>query len=447
LSKVFYASDPEDEGSSGSEMDGDKTVFSKDDKKSLINILIVDDEPINHQVLKNHLSGGSFRITKAMNGEEALKALENGMRYNLVILDVMMPRMTGYEVCQKIREKYVPSELPVIMVTAKNQVKDLVQGLHIGANDYLAKPFTKQEFLARINTQLDLHRIFDVTGRFVPNEFIRSLGKDRITDVFLGDQAHQEVSVLFSDIRDYTSLSENMTPAENFNFINAFNQRIGPHVQLNKGFINQYLGDAIMALFPASPEDGLKASIAIHKAIQKYNKERIKKGRQPIRVGIGLHTGPLIMGIIGDDKRMDAAIISDTVNTASRIESLSKYFQSRVLLSEASVERLPDQALFNFRYLGKVRVKGKNNTLRIYECFDGDEPEMIRNKLATNGIFEQGMNAYIEKRFAEASLAFQDVINRNPEDQVARLFLQKSGQYIAAGVPDDWEGVEIMVNK
>jgi class 3 adenylate cyclase/ActR/RegA family two-component response regulator len=407
----------------------------------------VDDEPINHQVLKNHLSSDSFRITKAMNGEEALKALENGTRYNLVILDVMMPRMTGYEVCQKIREKYIPSELPVIMVTAKNQVKDLVQGLHIGANDYLAKPFTKQEFLARINTQLDLHRIFEITGRFVPNEFIKSLGKERITDVILGDQAHQDVSVLFTDIRDYTTLSEGMTPMDNFDFINAFNQRIGPHIQAHHGFINQYLGDAIMALFTESPQHGLKASVVIQKIIQKYNRERVRKGRQAIRVGMGLHTGPLIMGITGDEKRMDAAIISDTVNTASRIESLSKYFQAKILLSEASLQGLSDQTEFNFRFLGKVRVKGKNNTLRIYECFDGDEPAMAEKKLISKETFNQGMDAYIDKKFAEATLAFQDVLKQNQEDQIARLFLQKSGQYIATGVPDDWEGVEVISHK
>jgi signal transduction histidine kinase/class 3 adenylate cyclase len=416
----------------------------QEDKKSFINILIVDDEPINHKVLKNHLSSEAVRITKAMNGEEALKALENGIRYNLVILDVMMPRMTGYEVCQKIREKYIPSELPIIMVTAKNQVKDLVQGLHIGANDYLAKPFTKQEFLARINTQLDLHRIFDITGRFVPNEFIRSLGKERITDVYLGDQAHQEVTVLFTDIRDYTTLSEKMTPVENFNFINAFNQRIGPIIHRHEGFINQYLGDAIMALFPRTAQDGLRASIEIQNVIREYNMERLVKNRQPIRVGMGLHTGPLIMGITGDEKRMDAAIISDTVNTASRIESLSKHYQARILLSEASLQGLPEPETFNFRFLGKVRVKGKNNTLKIYECFDGDDPETIDKKMNSKQTFNQGMMAYIDKNFRDAVLAFRKVINQNPEDPVATLYSAKSEEYESSGIPDNWDGVEVM---
>ncbi len=410
-------------------------------------ILIVDDEPINHQVLKNHLSSDSYQISMALNGEDALKALENGIKYDLVLLDVMMPRMTGYEVCQKIREKFMPSELPVIMVTAKNQVQDLVHGLNIGANDYLAKPFSKQELLARIKTQLDLNKIFDIVGRFVPNEFIKSLGKDRITDVNLGDQAHKDVTVLFTDIRGYATISEQMTPEENFNFINAYNLRMGPIIQQNNGFINQYLGDAIMALFPSQPEDALRSAIQIQKKLSAYNHQRLAKGRIPIKIGIGLHTGSLIMGITGDDQRLDAAIISDTVNSASRVESLSKYYGANILLSEDSINELNDPSLFNFRYLGKVQVKGKNNSLKIYECFDGDAEGIIEKKKASIGSFNEGMNHYFEKDFAMAALGFQQVVKQNPDDASANLFLRKSGQFIATGVPQDWDGVEVMHSK
>jgi len=414
---------------------------------SVKNILIVDDEPINHQVLKNHLPPDQYHITMAMNGEDALRALENGTKYELVLLDVMMPRMTGYEVCQKIREKFMPSELPVIMVTAKNQVQDLVHGLSIGANDYLAKPFSKQEFLARIKTQLDLNKIFDIAGRFVPNAFIKSLGKDRITDVNLGDQAHQDVTVLFSDIRSYTTLSEQMTPEENFNFINAYNRRMGPVIQENHGFINQYLGDAIMALFPTKPADALTAAIDIQKKLFIYNQERMNKSRAPIKIGVGLHTGALIMGITGDDQRMDAAIISDTVNSASRVESLSKYYGASLLLSEDSISQLENPELFHFRYLGKVQVKGKHNSLKIYECFDGDEDEIVEKKAQSLNEFTEGMNYYFNKEFAMAALQFQQVVKANPNDYTAKLFLQKSGQLIATGVPENWDGVEVMNSK
>ncbi len=428
-----------------------------------INILIVDDEPINQQVLKNHLSSENFYITQAFNGEEALKALhingqenapeqEGGEAFDLVLLDIMMPRMSGYEVCRKIREKYLASELPIIMVTAKNQINDLVQGLKIGANDYLAKPFSKQEFLARVQTQIELHRINRVTGKFVPNEFLRSLGRNRITEVTLGDHAERHVTVLFSDIRDYTSLAEGMTPEDNYNFVRAYNSRMGPVIHRHHGFINQYLGDAIMAIFPGTPADALRAAIDMQKAVRVYNAERAAKKRLPIRVGMGMHNGLLIMGIIGDEERLDAATIADTVNTASRVENLTKYYGASILLSEDSLQHILrlEQAAesgeepFNFRYLGKVVVKGKKNVLGIYECFDGDEPAMAEKKQATKQQFESGLAHYFAREFSRAVSAFEEVLHENPEDPSARILLEKAARFIVSSVPDGWTGVEMM---
>ena len=230
-------------------------------QEGAIQILVVDDEPINQQVLKKHLAGLNFQTQSAMNGEEAIKAIEANPHFDLILLDVMMPRMSGYEVCEKIREEYLPSELPVIMITAKNQLKDIVQGLSVGANDYLPKPFHKEELLARIKTQIDLHNIFDVAGRFIPNEFLRSLNRDRITEVRLGDHTQKTVTVLFLDIRGYTTLAESMSPEDNFRFVNAFHGRMGPIIKRNGGFVNQYLGDAIMSIFPNNPEHALQAAI------------------------------------------------------------------------------------------------------------------------------------------------------------------------------------------
>jgi hypothetical protein len=150
------------------------------------------------------------------------------------------------------------------------------------------------------------------------------------------------------------------------------------------------------------------------------------------------------MGITGDDQRMDAAIISDTVNSASRIESLSKYYGVSILLSEDSIDGLDDKEKFNFRYLGRVQVKGKHNSIKIYECFDGESDEIIEKKKASISSFNEGMDHYFKKDFAMAALSFQQVIKANPDDGTAKLFLQKSGQYIATGVPEDWDGVEVM---
>lgn len=340
---------------------------------STVNILIVDDEPINQQVLKNHLENENYHIQSAMNGTEALKLLNDYPHFDMILLDVMMPRMSGYEVCQKIREQYLPSELPVIMVTAKDQTHELVEGFSLGANDYLSKPFSKAEFLARLKTHLNLHQINRTTRRFVPQAFLRALGKESIVDTQLGDQRSQEVTVLFTDIRDYTSLSESMTPEENFRFVNAYAGRMGPIIQSNGGFVHQYLGDGIMAIFQNSPEDALKAALRMQETLVIYNQERISQERRPIKVGMGLHTGPLVMGIIGDQYRTEAATISDTVNTASRMEGLTKDFVANILISEESYRGISNKDDFNFRYLGKVNVKGKQKAIGVYECVEGEE--------------------------------------------------------------------------
>ncbi|MEZ4965846.1 MAG: response regulator [Saprospiraceae bacterium] len=411
---------------------------------SPVKILIVDDEPVNHHVLRNHLAGGHFQVATAWNGEEALAMLDTHGSFDLILLDVMMPKMNGYEVCRRIRKKYLPSELPVIMVTAKNQVEDLVQGLSLGANDYLVKPFNKEELLARVKTQIDLLRIYSVADRFVPAEFIRALGHERITEVALGDQTQRDVTVLFSDIRDYTAFSEQMTPEDNFKFVNAYNGRMGPVIRQHEGFINQYLGDGIMAIFPRMPNDALNAAIQMQRIIGLYNLERAIRSWTPISVGMGLHTGSLIMGITGDEKRMDAATISDTVNTASRIENLTKYYGARILLSENTMVNIADTGHFGLRYLGKVQVKGKQKAVGIYECFDADPALQMERKRDTLNLFNMGIEQYLSRDFETAAGTMKKVMAHNPDDTVAAFFLNKIEGLLASGVPDDWTGVEKM---
>ncbi|MGB3081283.1 MAG: response regulator, partial [Saprospiraceae bacterium] len=424
-----------------------KTESTNELNRKQRHILIVDDEPVNLKVLKNHLEREGYLVTLANDGQEALNLLEKEKPFHLVLLDVMMPRITGYEVCQKIREQYMLTELPVIMVTAKNQVNDLVEGLGMGANDYIVKPFSKDELLARVKTQLDNYEIHEATNRFVPHEFIHSLGRQSIIDLHRGDMVEQNVHVMFSDIRDYTSLAEDMTPKENFQFVNTLAGKVGPIVKQNHGLINQYLGDTIMMLFLKSADDGVQAGIDILRMIEVYNVQRKEKYRKTIRLGIGLHSGPLMMGIIGDSMRTDAAVISDTVNTASRMEGLTKYFNVNFILSEETIQKLDDKKKFNLRYLGKVQAKGKNQPIDIYECFDGDNEEQIDLKKSTLTAFEAGLAAYYAKDMMTARQYFDNVYQANRSDLTAFSFLNKIHGMIINGVPENWSGVEVMVNK
>ena len=289
-----------------------------------------------------------------------------------------------------------------------------------------------------------LRQINIVSNKFVPKTFLNFLGKNNILDATLGDYVEKQVTVMFSDIRDYTSLSEKMTPKENFRFVNKFNQRMGPIIQHNKGFINQYLGDGLMAIFPEKVADTLNAAIGMQQDLIEYNAIRIKKNRIPLRMGIGIHAGPLVMGIIGYAERLDAAIISDTVNAAARLERLTKYFKVSIIISSSVVDDIDNTAAYNFRYLGLVQVKGKQQALKIYECFDGDKPVIKVRKRATKAQFNQGIIAYFSKEFEAADKYLSTVLLQNPSDYTAQLFYDKNKGFLENGIPDNWTGVEVI---
>ncbi len=292
-----------------------------------------------------------------------------------------------------------------------------------------------------------MRKVFEATGKFVPYEFIRSLGHELITDVRLGDQVEKIVTVLFSDIREYTSLAEQMTPEENFRFVCSFNERMGPFIRRHNGFINQYLGDAIMAIFPGNAADALSAAIDMQKELQQFNLTRQLNGQTPIQIGVGMHTGPLIMGITGDEHRMDACTISDTVNTASRLEGLTKHYKAGIILSGASLDQIEDRTRFHLRNLGLVQLKGKQEPLLIHECFSGNIPQDIENKSSTLPLFNEGVAYYLSNFFDQAHDAFQKVAESDSNDRTARFFFQHTQQILAAGATAGKTGIVEMREK
>ena len=292
-----------------------------------------------------------------------------------------------------------------------------------------------------------MRKIFDATGKFVPYEFLKSLGHELITDVKLGDQVERIVTVLFTDIRNYTSLSEMMTPEETFGFICLLNARLGPMIRRNNGFINQYLGDSIMAIFPKNASDALAAAIDIQHEVSEFNKMRQEKNKSSIQIGVGMHTGPLIMGITGDYDRMDACTISDTVNTASRVESLTKHYKASILLSDASLKQIENAEEFHLRNLGFVQLKGKQSSINVHECFSCNTENEIAKKLDTLSAFNNGVSFYVNKLFSNANDAFKNVIDINPDDRTARFFYNHTRQIIESGIPENKSGVVEMEEK
>lgn len=317
-------------------------------------------------------------------------------------------------------------------------------GLGIGHKRRLLE---KEKLQAQETLNEELSKVNSAFGRFVPHTFIKAIGRESVLDIELGDGVEKEVTVFFSDIRDYTTLSEKMTPKQNFKFLNSYLGRLGPVIADHKGFVNQYYGDGIMAIFMNSPADALEASIRTQYLLRIYNEERVQKGRDPISIGLGLHTGSLMMGVIGDTLRMEAGVVSDTVNTAARMEGLTKYFGCNLVVSEAVIRHPEVSGHFHYRLLGKVQVKGKKDPLVVYDCFEGDEPELMTQKLNAQEPFECAMNAYYQRDFLTAAKAFDESLLIYPDDVAAQKYLLHCQDFIANGVPESWNGIEALQRK
>ncbi len=199
--------------------------------------------------------------------------------------------------------------------------------------------------------------------RFVPAEFLALLGKPDVASVRAGDAVRRELAVLFADIRDFTSLSEKMSPEENFRFINACLRRIGPVIRQNGGFVDKYIGDAIMALFPSAAA-AVEAAFAIQDVVEEYNASRRESGYEGLRIGIGIHSGSLMLGMIGEEKRLEGTVISDAVNTAARIESLTKEYGEALLVTDTIVRETA--GLFHAEPLGSLPLKGKAEPVAVF---------------------------------------------------------------------------------
>ncbi len=265
-------------------------------------------------------------------------------------------------------------------------------------------------------------------ARFVPQQFLTHIGKDHIEDVALGDAVERKMAVLFSDIRSFTALSETMSPAQNFAFLNSYLSRVGPVVRKHRGFIDKYIGDAVMALFPEKPGDALDAAIDMQRELREFNHHRLKKNYEPLKIGIGLHAGPLYLGTIGEAERMDSTVISDTVNVASRIEHLTKSVGASVLVSGTMFVQVDNREKFRSRMLGRIPLRGKKERLEIFEVFDGQSDYLLELFDQTVAQFNTGIAAFYAGDFATARAAFAAVLTANPADRVAQLYHARSAQ-------------------
>ncbi|MBI9107651.1 MAG: adenylate/guanylate cyclase domain-containing protein [Spirochaetales bacterium] len=261
--------------------------------------------------------------------------------------------------------------------------------------------------------------------RFVPAEFLKYLKKEKIADIALGDHTQMIMSIIFLDIRNFTSMSEKMAPHDIFDFLNSFFDRVCPVIRENGGFIDKYLGDGIMALFPGKADNAVKAAVKMLDMLKIYNMHRDSCGYPPVKIGIGIHTGLLMLGTIGEAERMDGTVISDAVNLCARLESVTKEYSFNIAISEDTYNALENKDFAHVRSVGNIPLKGKQKLISIYELFNGDNAPLLEKKMKYKAEFELAVRLLDEKKFDQARSAFLSLKEKFPEDETTQVYLNK----------------------
>jgi adenylate cyclase len=428
-------------------------------------ILIVDDEIEIHNITKLALKEFTFenkliKFISAYSGKEAKEMIQAHPDIALILLDVVMEtEEAGLEVVKYIRDILDNQIVRIILRTGQpGQVPEDVVIVSYDINDYKTKTeLTNKKLFTTVVTALrafrsltqieasksELEKIAAASARFVPREFLRFLKIESIVDARLGDSVQAEMTIMFADIRSFTSLSESMSPQQNFDFINSYLSRVGPVIRQYNGFIDKYIGDGIMALFPNQAEDAVQAAIEMQHQVKIYNIHRQNSGYQPISLGIGLHTGTLMLGTIGEAERMESTVISDAVNLASRVEGLTKLYGVGIVASVQTLCRLDDPQHYKCRFLDRVQVKGKKTPVGVFEIYDGDSDTMIQLKAQTQTYFEQGIFLYYQQQFAQARRMFRRVLQVNKSDKAASFYAERCAILMKNALIMTLEGIEI----
>jgi adenylate cyclase len=349
-----------------------------------VTILVVDDIEMNRDMLARRLIKKGFAVDVAEDGFQALDWLDKNP-CDLVLLDIMMPGMSGIEVLEKVRETRDGTELPIIMATAKDTRDDIVGALRLGANDYVTKPIDFPVVLARVNVQLGLKRANDRVRSLVKdverrNEFIRTVFGRYLTDevaetlldspegLVLGGE-RREISILMADIRGFTNISSHRDPEEVVTMVNNFLSIMTDVIIGYGGTIDEFIGDAILALFGAPnamadhAEKAVACAIDMEKAMVRVNELNLAAGLPEIGTGIGINTGEVIVGNIGSEKRAKYGVVGHHVNFTARVESYTAGGQ--ILISERTRDAC--KGLVQTKGEMSVRPKGIDEDVRIFD--------------------------------------------------------------------------------
>lgn len=463
-----------------------------------VRALVVDDSRTVRVRVRRLLEGSedfNFEVSEAADGCEALKLLEKTAIDRLpdvILLDRNMPRVSGDACIRILKSDPVWKTIPVIFLTAQADKAEVVRGLSLlGCDDYLAKPFDAGEMLARVKslTRLkmaedegrtltrnleralesqrkayaelkaakielaetqaaaNMMRLFE---KFVPKQFLQRIAKNGLENVKAGNVQANRITTLFSDLRSFTTISEGMTPQALFDFLNEYLAEMHGPIDQYGGFVDKFIGDAIMALFDqegaAQAEAAVKAAIGMQQRLREWNGERHGRREQPVAAGIGIHSGVVMLGTLGSTTRIASTVIGDAVNLASRLEGLTKYYGARIIVSDDTWGQL-DQGIFESRRLDLVSVKGRDAPVTIREIYqDLRGAELDRHRRLAE-VFAPALELYEHRQWLKAQEAFRACLEIVKEDVASTMFIERCAYYSANPPSEDWDGSFVMKSK
>lgn len=343
-------------------------------------VLVVDDDRINRMLLQRNLEADGHTVLSAQNGREALERLAGDLP-DVILLDILMPELDGFAVLDEVKADSRLRDIPVIMISALDEMDSVVRCIEAGAEDYLPKPFDPTLLRARINAgltkrrlgQVERERVRDVFVRFLPETVVDEVMRDTNGEPRLGG-VRLVGTVLFSDLRGFTTFAEETSPDIVVDVLNHYFTRMSDAVLDNGGTLLGFLGDGVLAVFgaPIEADDHADRALAaarqmLYEQLPQFNAwARSELGRDTdFRMGIGVCSGPFMSGNVGSARRLEYTAIGDPVNTAARLQEMTKELQRPVLVAD-STRALLRAGIEGLEFVDDHDVRGKRERIGLW---------------------------------------------------------------------------------
>src|SRR5512139_1015908 len=310
-------------------------------------LLVVDDNKVNRLLLGRGLEQQGHRVAFAENGRQALEMLHQG-EFDLMLLDIQMPEMDGYQVLEVLAEDLDLRDLPVIVTSAVEGLESVVRCIELGAEDYLSKPVNPVLLKARIGAGLEKKRLRDQQRELIRRFATAEVAHDLEESGFALGGRYIEATAMFSDIRGFTTLAESQSPADTIDLLNTYYTLMFEAISGQGGVVNQMVGDGLMAIFgaplplPNHGEQAVRAALEMIEMIDLFNLDRVAANRPAIKIGIGIASGQVIAGYTGTQRRATYTCVGNTVNLAARLESHTKVAGVPILIDETTRQSLSE---------------------------------------------------------------------------------------------------------